>query len=287
MAAPSLIAAVQKDDALVADVECCDLSAGGIAVWWLGQSGFLVKAASGRLLFDPYLSDSLTKKYASTDKPHVRISEQVVAPDRLTGIDAITSTHNHTDHLDAETLVPMLLSNPGAALIIPEANRSFVADRLGVEPTFSTGLNDGQSTIIGPWTIHAIAAAHNEVDRDAVGHCRYLGYVATVETAAGKRTVYHAGDTLWHDGLVEQLAPFEIDIAILPINGNLPTRRVSGNLWGQEAATLAREIGAKLVVPCHFNLFAFNTQTPIAFEEACRELDQPYQTLRLGERVIR
>ena len=48
-------------------------------LWWLGQSGFLLQWQGGHLLFDPYLSDSLTKKYANTDKPHVRMTERVVA----------------------------------------------------------------------------------------------------------------------------------------------------------------------------------------------------------------
>ncbi|MDZ7647669.1 MAG: hypothetical protein U5K54_11100 [Cytophagales bacterium] len=54
------------------------------------------------LLFDPYLSDSLSKKYASTNKPHKRMSELVIAPELLDCIDVVTSSHNHTDHLDAE-----------------------------------------------------------------------------------------------------------------------------------------------------------------------------------------
>ena len=47
-------------------------------IWWLGQSGFLIQWNKKCLLFDPYLSDSLTKKYASTHKPHERLSELVI-----------------------------------------------------------------------------------------------------------------------------------------------------------------------------------------------------------------
>ena len=36
-----------------------------------------------KILIDPYLSDSLTKKYAATDKPHTRMSELVVRPELL------------------------------------------------------------------------------------------------------------------------------------------------------------------------------------------------------------
>jgi len=56
----------------------------------MGQSGFLIKWQGRGLLFDPYLSDSLTAKYADTDKPHVRMVERVIDPAKLTGIAAVT-----------------------------------------------------------------------------------------------------------------------------------------------------------------------------------------------------
>src|SRR5688572_28461672 len=77
-------------------------------IWWLGQSGFLVQGNGVVVLFDPYLSDSLTKKYSGTSKPHVRMSERVINPELLNQIDIVTSSHNHTDHLDADTLIPLL-----------------------------------------------------------------------------------------------------------------------------------------------------------------------------------
>ena len=74
-----LIQPAQSGVSLIEDIRNADV-ANGFAVWWLGQSGFLIKAPGGVLLFDPYLSDSLTEKYAKTDKPHVRLSELVACP---------------------------------------------------------------------------------------------------------------------------------------------------------------------------------------------------------------
>ena len=55
----------------------------GLHLWWLGQSGFLVCSDGKTLLFDPYLSDSLTAKYAATDKPHTRMTAIPIAPEKL------------------------------------------------------------------------------------------------------------------------------------------------------------------------------------------------------------
>src|SRR4249920_3758798 len=121
-----------QDEAFLADVRAAREYSNDVHLWWLGQSGFLVQWQGRHLLFDPYLSDSLTHKYATTDKPHVRMTERVVAPERLNFIDVVTSSHNHTDHLDRDTLVPLMGANARLELVIPEANREFVASRLGI-----------------------------------------------------------------------------------------------------------------------------------------------------------
>src|ERR1051325_9156671 len=125
-----MIKSVLQDDDFLADVADARDDTENVHLWWLGQSGFLVQWQNHHLLLDPYLSDSLTAKYAETDKPHVRMTERVIAPERLDFIDVVTSSHNHTDHLDPETLGPLLKANPQMELVIPEANRQFVVDRL-------------------------------------------------------------------------------------------------------------------------------------------------------------
>lgn len=40
---------------------------GSLAIWWLGQSGFLIKSDGGILVIDPYLSEHLTRSYSGTD----------------------------------------------------------------------------------------------------------------------------------------------------------------------------------------------------------------------------
>ena len=274
-----MIAAFQKDDALLANIAKPAAMPDELRVWWLGQSGFLVKSGGRTLLLDPYLSDSLTTKYADTDKPHVRMTERVIAPERLTGIDVVTSSHHHTDHLDAETLGPLRRANPQMAFVIPEAIRAFVANRLGISVSGPVGLDDGASATVGGCEFHGIAAAHNELDRDDDGHHKYLGYVVRL----GAWTLYHSGDTLLYPGLVEKLRAFAIDVAFLPINGNKPERRVAGNLDGREAAQLAHEIGARWVVPCHYEMFEFNTAPPDEFVAECERLGQRHRVLRAGE----
>jgi L-ascorbate metabolism protein UlaG (beta-lactamase superfamily) len=278
--------AFQKDDELLRDMAQCRSQPDRLHIWWLGQSGFLLQYNNSHLLFDPYLSDSLSRKYANTDKPHVRLSERVMDPARLTMIDVVTSSHNHTDHLDAETLRPLMAANPALQFVIPEANRTFIADRLACDSEWPVGLNDGQSVTIGPFTFYGVPAAHNELERDDAGRCKFMGFVVEIDGGDSEPfRVYHSGDTLWYDGMVDILRPFAVDIAFLPINGNKPERRVAGNLNPDEAARLGHAIEAKLVVPHHYDLFAFNTADPNDFIIACQQYGTPHHVMQLGERI--
>ena len=252
-------------------------------LWWLGQSGFLVQWNGKRVLIDPYLSDSLTKKYAGTEKPHIRMSELVIEPEMLKNISIVTSSHNHTDHLDAETLIPILKNNPDITFIIPEANRVFVTERVKCNNKFPTGLTAGESIRIDAFTFHGIPAKHNEIERDENGNCRYMGYVIEF----GKFKIYHSGDTVWFDEMVDILKPFSLDVAILPINGNDPARKVAGNLNYEEAARLGKAIQSGLVIPCHYDLFTFNTADVDDFKKEAMRIHQPFKILRGGERVDR
>jgi L-ascorbate metabolism protein UlaG (beta-lactamase superfamily) len=276
----SLIPAIKKDEELIAEMDSLIGDVNHFHLWWLGQSGFLLQWKGKRVLIDPYLSDSLTKKYLTTDKPHTRMSELAMKPELLKNISVVTSSHNHTDHLDAETLIPILKNNPQIKFIIPEANREFVSERVKCEKDFPVGLNDGISVTINEFTFHGIPAKHNEIERDQNGNCKYMGYVIEF----GKYKIYHSGDTLWFDEMIDLLKPFSVDVAIMPINGNKPERKVASNLNCKEAAELGRTINAKYVIPCHYDMFTFNTADVNDFIKEAEKTEQAYKVLKGGEK---
>ena len=311
--------AFQTEASLLADIAAAR-ERGGSRIWWLGQSGFLLLAEGKTILFDPYLSDSLTKKYANTDKPHTRITERAVAPEWLAPIDFITSSHNHTDHLDAETLGPLLAANPHAKLLLPRANREFALQRLEqflkgsrealrAIPPHPCPLPQGEGDVRRPvveGVVYPTGISVNDrlVEIDAgetvtAAGVEFHGIPAahpSVEqdehgrcrflgyiARIGSLAVYHSGDTVMHEGLADALRRCAPDVALVPINGNQPERGVAGNLNGVEAARLAKAIGARLAIPHHYDMFEFNSATPDEFEAECRRIGQPFRTLRHGE----
>lgn len=275
-----MIKPILQHNTFLTDVETARQQADTLHIWWLGQSGYLVQWNNQHLLLDPYLSDSLTKKYAETPKPHVRMTELVVDPARLDFIDVVTSSHNHTDHLDGETLIPLMKVNPAIAVIVPMANRAFAADRLQCFPEQLTGVTSGLPVAVGDIKLTAVPAAHESLETDENGFHKFIGLIVKI----GPWTIYHSGDTMLFEGMAEMLSAWKIDIAMLPINGRDPKRGVAGNLSGPEAVDLAQQVGIGLVFPCHYDMFEFNTVSPDAFVAAAAAVGQQVCVLQNGER---
>ena len=117
-------------------------------VWWLGQSGFLIQWNGKHLLMDPYLSESLTKKYAQTDKPHIRMTDRIVNPLKMDFIDVVTASHGHTDHLDPETLLPLVKSNNNLDLIVPTAEVELAMERSSLSKDKIKSINVGETCLL-------------------------------------------------------------------------------------------------------------------------------------------
>jgi len=257
-------------------------------LWWLGQSGFLVKWQETQILFDPYLSDSLTAKYASTETPHVRMSQRVIDPEQLSGIDLVTSSHQHTDHFDPETLLSLRRANPEMKLLLPKSNLKAAEARLRKSLPPLVGINDGDVLQVGACTVIGLPSAHvespingAEVERDKLGCCQCMGYIIEI----GSFSIYHSGDTVVFDGLEGMLEDHEPDIVFLPINGSDPALGVAGNMNGPEAASLAKACGARLAIPHHYDMFSFNTASPDPFQAGCEALDQACFVPALGQHM--
>ena len=129
------------------------------------------------------------------------------------------------------------------------------------------------------FSTHGVPAKHNEIERDSNGNCRFMGYVID----CGKYKIYHSGDTLWFDEMIDLLKPFAVDVAILPINGNSLERKVAGNLSCEEAARLGKAINAKCVIPCHYDMFEFNTADVNDFIIQAQKIKQPFAVLKGGQ----
>jgi L-ascorbate metabolism protein UlaG (beta-lactamase superfamily) len=254
---------------------------GSVCVWWLGQSGFLLKSARATILIDPYLSEHLTRKYEGTSRPHVRMTRAPLRGAELSGIDLLLASHKHSDHLDPGTAPDVLASSPDAVLGLPAPLLEH-AESLGIARDRLVGLEADKPFQIPGATVRPIPSAHEVLDTDDSGRHLYLGFVIEL----GGLRFYHSGDSLAYDGLAERLGGMLTDVMFLPINGRDPSRGVPGNMTAREAVGLASVVRPRYVVPHHYDMFTFNTVPVEVFVQEARALpaDVRPKVLACGER---
>lgn len=233
---------------------------------WLGQAGFLLTADGGEcLLVDPYLSDSLARKYAGTVFPHVRMRPAPVTVGDLPPLRAVLCSHAHTDHMDPGTLTPLMAARPDLRLACPRAVLDEAVRRSQAPLDRLDPLAAGDQVAYGPFTVTAVPSAHEERVTDERGDDRFLGYVVE----AGGVRVYHSGDCVPFDGLAGLLRGLGVDAALLPVNGRDAHRLahgVPGNFHFAEAVELCERAGVEILVPHHWGMFDFNTADPAGFD---------------------
>ena len=281
---PDLIQPMQSGEGLLSDIENTKLEHGEIAIWWMGQSGYIIKSANTLFGIDLYLSEHLTTKYAQTEKPHIRMTRAPLRGGDLRGIQWVFASHKHSDHLDPGTMPALFDTIPDLRLILPLALVDH-AESLGLDRERFI-LTRGDETIsVGPMTVHVVPAAHPNPDYVEETGYLFLGFVIEVDGV----TIYHSGDTVVYEGLAERLKPHALDIAFLPINGTDERRtqlKVPPNMNIDEALALASAIGNPLVIPHHYDMFTFNTVDVGEFTDKAKTIGQPYRVLQCGEKYI-
>lgn len=269
---------------LIDHINQLDVPRGHLALWALGQYGFLLKGGATTVIIDPYLSNSIAERGDTPPGTLDRLIPIMVESSALSMIDVALITHAHTDHCDPQTIPPLLRSAPHARVFGSYA----ACDRLvecGVDrshmavPPVDQPIRVNDDLLITP-----IPAAHYEFEPDADGNPAYLGFLVQLNSV----TIYHSGDTIIYPGLIERLRPYTIDIACLPINGRDWFREQAGligNMDYREAAELAVSIGARVLILSHNDLFASNRISPANFVDyiAAQYPRQRWHMLQAGE----
>lgn len=239
---------------------------------WLGQAGFRLEVAGLRVLVDPFYSGHEARLF---DPPPQRLVDDA---------DWILVTHEHLDHLDAGLLDRLLERAPESRVVVPAPLASAVPD--WVEAGRAELVAPGDRVELGAG-LHAtvIPALHGVEMDDAYsdgavdgGPPRFVGYVV----GDGGRGVYHSGDTLVTDELIEALRDQPVDVALLPINGRHYFRErqgLIGNMGIRDAVGLAQELSVAALVPMHWDMMGPNTERPGAVADVAAESGAGFHVL--------
>lgn len=203
-----------------------------------GHSVVMIETNGKKILIDPFINgNSQTDLDADTVE-----------------CDVILLTHGHNDHV-GDTVE---IAKRNDALVVATAD---LATYLGFQGLNVHGMNIGGAYEFDFGRVKLTQAFHSShYTEEETQTIVYTGMPTGILFTAEGKTIYHVGDT----GLFSDLKLIgemnDIDLAFIPIGDNF-------TMGPEDAAVAAKWIGAKTVVPIHYNTFPVIEQDPNVFIE--------------------
>ncbi|WP_261305521.1 MBL fold metallo-hydrolase [Paenibacillus andongensis] len=258
-----------------------------LTIQYIGQVGVILRKNGTAIAIDPYLTDSVDQLSGFPEGFWMRRYAPPMKPETLTDLDLVLCTHEHMDHMDPDTLRAIAVASPNCQFGAPKSCLpGLMAIGISAERLHALGTQEA-FTYGADLMIHPIPAWHEERVRDSEGWDHYLGYVLQWDDLC----IYHAGDTLLTEELVEALSGFTVDVGFLPINGRDIFRNrlgVVGNMNALEAADLAAHLKFDIVVPVHFDMYANNSEGIAPFVDRLfqKHPGQKFHIFQPGETLV-
>jgi L-ascorbate metabolism protein UlaG (beta-lactamase superfamily) len=188
---------------------------------YLGHAAFELTDGDTTLLVDPFL----------TGNPKAAVEAGDLSPT------TILLTHGHADHIGDTVDIAKRSGAPVVAIVE-------LANEIGSEDVEVFDPNIGGTVKFDWGWVKLTPAWHTAVSPKGTAHMP-----AGLLINFGGTLVYHLGDTaLFSDLSLVARRGDPVDVALIPIGGHYTMDR-----W--DAVTAAELVGAKTVIPCHYNTF--------------------------------
>ncbi len=208
---------------------------------YIGHSAFLLEDGNGHVVaIDPFISGN----------PVTTLDPKSIKPN------TILITHAHNDHVG--DTVDLAKWNDAKVICTVE-----LGDWLETQDVRDlVGSNHGGTVAFPGGTVKFTPAWHSSSYNDGEKQVAN-GIPAGLIVRFGSKAFYFAGDTALF-GDMRLIGDEGIDVAILPIGDHF-------TMGPADAARAAEFVGAKTIIPCHYNTFPPIRQDPEAFRAKVAE----------------
>lgn len=212
-----------------------------MSLTYLGHSAFKYEVAGLKIYIDPYIQEPLDWK-------------------RLPKGDLVLFTHGHFDH--GVLLAPQLWAAWHCKFVapIPLANWMLRKFKRKIPADAIIAVSAGQNLRFGELKVLAVPALHPMTRLGKTILALFARSSAPGNPVNGYyfHGFYQSGDTIYTPQIAQALRGQIVHTAVLPIGGKYKTANP------QEALRIAEEIGAKRLIPCHFQ--ALLEQVPFRYQ---------------------
>jgi L-ascorbate metabolism protein UlaG (beta-lactamase superfamily) len=234
-----------------------DIAVQGLRITLIGHASLLIQANGVNVLVDPVWAERASP--VSFAGPR-RFTPPAIHLQDLPTIHTILVTHNHYDHLDLKT-IHTLWQRDRPQIIVPLGNDTIL--RKG-HPEIEAEAGDWWESFPMRHGLKAtIVPAYHWSSRRMGDHRKALWGGFILETPSG--VVYCVGDTAYRDGEIFREVGHRFGpplVAIVPIGAYAPRDFMKPqHADPEEAATIARDCGAKHALGIHWGTFHFSDES--------------------------
>lgn len=248
---------------------------------WFGHSSYLLRVNGLHILVDPVFSNHaapfsfMVKAYAGADSYTVQ---------QMPDIDLLVQTHDHYDHLDAETIIAL---RPKIKKVITTLGTGAHFEYWGYDKACITELDWWQSTMPVPGIELTAAPGRHFSGRGLTrGKTLWASFILSTAT----HCIFIGGDSGYDTHFAEigkRYGPF--DLAILEC-GQYNAHWKYIHMMPEETVLAAIDLQAKMLLPVHWGKFTlalhpWNEPIERVVKKAA-ELHMPITTPLIGEPVV-
>ncbi|WP_248515797.1 MBL fold metallo-hydrolase [Salinarchaeum laminariae] len=269
------------DDWLVREIEAADPN--GLATWYLGCNGFVVKAGDGTTIWiDPYVGLG--------DPPRtVRMIPIPFDPADVEEADAILATHEHTDHVHGPSQAP-ILERTDAEFYAPDDSLAVAREDEQWQTEFDIDDEQFQEVAEGDqFEVGSVSiTVEHANDADAT---HPVSYVFEYDG----RTLFHGGDTKPSDEFAAMGEEYDVDLGILAFGsiGNIDDKETGEperTKWyntENEIVDAASDLQFDRLLPSHWDMWRGLTADPTALHHHVNSFSHPrdLEIVQIGDRV--